>query len=397
MDPKALLLKHFEKLICGLFGVWLAITLVGFTSPPPELKSNEKISEELKKIEDYMGKTRADVTAQQDVVTQLKASVSSESVRPVDAKSMPAWLAHRRPNLAFVVEGGPARPQPVHSAPTDFTGVAERGRVKLTWQPADATQNAYIIIDGYEVQRREIVAAGEPPAWSSLATLKRDPTQQTPPTEWLDEKVQPRKKYEYKLIETAILDEDNQAIRIINQKAGVKDDEKVKFPDLPRAPAEREVTWAMEKDLPRDLYIVPAPGSVVIPPPAEQVKGTKPTVTLKVYKFDPKSNGFVEKQYFSKPEGTKNIGQMETVRGQKIDFSTGAELIEVRQEEREVQIGGQKVTKPIGIIKIKWPGIDQPEEIDEVNLPEEISPKKPEKPATPPKSGAPATPGGGGK
>ena len=42
MDPKEILLKHFEKVVLGLFGAFFGWIVFGMLSSPTELKDNDK-------------------------------------------------------------------------------------------------------------------------------------------------------------------------------------------------------------------------------------------------------------------------------------------------------------------------------------------------------------------
>ena len=50
MDPKDLLLKHFEKGVLALAGIWLIVIGVGFVGEPAELSENERLVQALRGI-----------------------------------------------------------------------------------------------------------------------------------------------------------------------------------------------------------------------------------------------------------------------------------------------------------------------------------------------------------
>lgn len=364
MDPKELALKHFEKAILAGFAVWLVFSLISVAKPPAELAAKQKLDTQLGQIKDYMDTAMPPNEPPPTWVQDLTRLVDPKAVPQAENGAYPGWLAWRRPNMAFVVKTGPTRPPVVHATPREFKGAVARGKVELSWQIAN-DENALIMISKFEVQRREAGKNGE---WAPIGELRRDEKEEAPPTALVDDKVAPRSKYEYRLIETAEIDKRSKEV----------ENWKLTLPDLPNAPVTREITFTMDKETPRDVYIVPAPGSADIPTPAAQAAGAKPKVTLKVYKWNQASGGFSEKQLFQQPEGTKNVG------------GTGAELVEVTAEERKVNVGGNVITKTISIIKLKWPGVEEIETVDEVNLPAELKKPSSAPPPRAPKGGAPS-------
>ncbi len=350
MDPKELLLRHFEKAIIGVFGLWLLwVAYVGVLGSPPELKMNTDLKATIDKIDTYMKTPSPDLAKLEDPTSDLRGQLDPLAVPPVEG--FPQWLVHKRPSLAVAVAAGPQRVWPVHKAPTEFHVVEKgRGHVKVAWKQSG--ENEYVNITGYELFRTEKdpreTKEFKAEDWKSLAN-NLDGNK----TEYEDNSVGPRSKYWYKLKESATAQTDNPVI--VRDKTFLQPEQCDLFAEEIHEPVET----------PQDVYITIDGGE-----PTDKVEDKKGNIQCKVWRWS--GGKFVSKNY-TKIEAGAKIGQKEKVReGGKqveIDFGTEALLVEVKQEKRKTKTGIERETI---IAHIKWPW-GQEEDIVEKELPPEIS------------------------
>jgi hypothetical protein len=348
MDPKELLLRHFEKIVLVAFGAFMVVGLIlPIASPPPELKMNEQLQATIETVDNHMKTYTPKAEAPPDVTADLKRQIDS-SVAAADAN--PAWTMHRRPNLAFTPVAVAQKVYPKHEPPVDFR-IADkaRGKVKLTWKPSP--ENELVDITGYEIQRKD----GEAGEWKKIAeNLSGDKN------DYDDLTVAPRAKYYYRLLETAAAQLQNPVI--IRDGTNLDPAKKTLQAEDPKDPVET----------PRDCYITLDSGQIAKPAEDPPVKGE---AQVKVWKWNATLGKFVFKAYINGvTEGTK-IGKLEKnfkFEGKNmgdIDFTTDAVLTEMGTAQREVK--GNK--KQIMSAKITWPWKDGEEMIYEKEPPQEIA------------------------
>ena len=332
MEPKDLLLRHFEKIVLAGFAGWLVFVLVSFVAmKPPELSSNEQLQDKIAKVDDHMKTFNLKSDPLPDLVSPLKKQLDPATVTAAD--TFPAWAMHRRPNFAFAVTAGPERVFPKHEAPTDFI-VAEksRGRVKLTWKASP--ENAYVNIKSYKLLRKE-GEAGEFKVVNEAINGEK--------TEFEDTTVGPRQKYWYRLVETAETQRDHPIIQ--RDKTDLTAD-KISL----QAEDTKEAV-----ETPPDIYVTMDDGQAANPIAEPPTKGK---ASLKVWRWHGPSSKFLMKGYMTVNEG-EQIGKVEKITtgktSEQIDFSTGAELVEVRVEKRDVQVGNNTVKKDVAVATIRWP------------------------------------------
>jgi hypothetical protein len=343
MDPKELLLRHFEKAIIAVCGLWLLwVAYVGVLGSPPELKMNVDLKATIDKIDTYMKTPSPELAKLEDPTADLRGQLDPLAVPPVEG--FPAWLVHRRPNLAVAVAAGPQRVWPVHKAPTEFHVVEKgRGHVKLAWKQSG--ENEYVNITGYEIFRKDNDEKAE---WKSLvANIDGNKG------EYEDNSVGPRARYWYKLKESATAQTDNPVI--VRDKTFLQ-------PEQCDLMAE-EIHEAVET--PQDVYITIDGGE-----PTDPVSDKKGSIQCKVWRWS--GGKFVSKNYTKIDAGAK-IGAKEKVReGGKqveVDFGTEAVLVDVKQEKRKTKTGIERETI---IAHVKWPW-GQEEELVEKEFPDEIA------------------------
>lgn len=348
MDPKEMLLRHFEKGIVGLFGLWfLWVGYVAAVGSPAELKENDKLQQTMEKIETHMRTYTVELPKLEDPTTELAAQLDPGRVPAVEA--FPGWLAHRRPSLAYAVAAGPQKVYPKHEPPTEFHVVEKgRGRVKLAWK--QSTENEYVNITGYELLRKDNSADAE---WKSVAQ-NIDPNK----TEYEDTSVGPRSKYWYRLKESAVAQADNPVI--VRDKTDLQPEKRDLYAE--------DIKDAVET--PQDVYITIDGGEATDP-----VNDKKGQIQCKVWRWNSTLGKFVYKGYPNVPVGAK-IGQKEKIReggkALEVDFGTDAQLLDVRSEKRKTKTGIERETV---IAHIKWPwGVE--EDLVEKELPPEIAAQK---------------------
>src|SRR5688500_8877044 len=118
MDPKEILLKHFEKIVLGLFGAFFGWIVFSMLSSPKELQDNDKLKTSIDKVDTHMKTFAVELPKLDDPTSELQTQL--EPTRVPSTEAFPGWLLHRRPNLAYSVATGPARTFPKHEPPNDF-------------------------------------------------------------------------------------------------------------------------------------------------------------------------------------------------------------------------------------------------------------------------------------
>lgn len=353
MDLAHLVLRHFDKVLLAAFAGWLAGAMIGAVAQPPELATARRFETESAAIAAELAEGEPARVATEDLAGPIRRALDPAAVASVETGAFPRWLAWRRPSLAFVVPLAPPVEVAAHEPPEGFEGSVALGRVDLSW--SISKKNNAVVIEQFVVERRAL-PGGE---WTTIATLARDPREESPPTKTSDRSVAGRTRYEYRLTEVAAPDPRNPA--------------PPPFPH-PLAPEKQVVAWKAEKETPRDVWIVPEHASVRIPPPDARKDGWRPTVTLRVFRWVAPSGRWVEQRYPDLREGTKPIGKVEAVvRGEPgpVDFSTGAELVEVLERTVKTKQFNQVYDRKVAVVKLLWPGAAEPEEKDE-SLPEGI-------------------------
>lgn len=345
MDPKDLLLRHFEKIVLGLFGAFLGWIVFSMVSSPAELKENDKIKATIDKIDTHMKTYAVELPKIDDPTAELQSQL--EPTRVPSAEPFPGWLVHRRPNLAYSVAAGPQKVYPKHEPPTDFHIVEKgRGRVKLAWKAS--AENEYVNIVSYELLRKDNNPEAE---WKSLAA-NIDANK----TEFEDTTVAPRSKYWYRLKESAAAQLDNPVL--VRDKT-----------DL--APEKRDLFAEDTKDAvetPQDIYITIDGGEATDP-----VNDKKGEVQCKVWRWNATLGKFVSKAYLKSVVGAKIGAKEKAVKFEgknlgEIDFATDATLLEVTTQKRKIKGNERDVI----VARVKWPWGTE-EDLVEKDQPPEIA------------------------
>jgi hypothetical protein len=307
MDPKQLLLAHFEKIVLGLFAGWLVATLAFFASKPPELAKNDKMVDGMRKIKSYMSRAKPDLEPPPDMVSDLKRRLSGDGAG--QAEPFPGWAMHRRPQFLYSVQAVGPTHEARHEPPVDVIADAEeRGKVTIKWTAS--TENEYVIVVNYDVERKE----GEDGEWGVIATV--DGADE----EYEDRTIKSRAKYYYRVVSIAEVDMDNPVVENQGLKLAKTEERKVSSMVGPAETA-------------RDLYIIPVTIQQVTDD--DIIGGKDPddeSAYVRVYKWDGEAGKFV-KHSFNVKKGAA-IGAKVKKRGKEIDFSTGAKLVDVEMKQR---------------------------------------------------------------
>src|SRR5579883_270682 len=281
-EPKELLIKHFEKIVVGVFGAWLAACGYFFVATQPnEFKDNDKLQGYIDKVKVHFEHYQAELPKLEDPTNELANQLSPDRVASVD--QFPSWIYHRRPNLIYSVAAGPVKVYPKHEAPVEFR-IAEKGRgkVKLAWKPS--SENLYVHIVSYDLLRKDAADGEFKPIATGIDGGK---------TEYEDTAVQPRSKYWYKIRETAAADLDDPVIK--RDHTDLAPDRATLDGDETKEPAE----------MPQDMYIS-IDGGIANDPVANVVGN----VQCKVWKWNGTLGKFVRKDYL-KVEVNGKFGQKE--------------------------------------------------------------------------------------
>lgn len=353
MDPTELALKHFEKVILVAFLGWLGFTLTNLASEPSGLQKAAAVETHLEKIDKHMKTTTVEAPKEPVWESNLKRQLDPGSVPA--AAPFPAWVMERRPSFLYQIEIEAPEYHTAHHAPTVDAAPVERGKIKVTWEPSN--ENLYVVAT-FEVHRK----TGDAEQWEKMAEL--------PTTErsWVDDKINSRKKYSYKVVSLAKIDQEDPVVQ--QNKLVLPDEERLKE-SSPVGPI----------GVKQDFMILPTEVHPVTEEELIKNKDAKAWATIKVKKWDAEGNAWEEKTYFQKNPGWK-VGQKEKIKRKEVDFSTGAELLEVEIRTRKAKRGDFE--EKVHVIKVKWPD----GQTEEFTSKDEEDAKEAEAP--------PAPPGGGG-
>lgn len=322
MDPKQLLIAHFEKIILAVAVGWLGYSAYGMTWKPAQLRIKEQIQGQIKSINGYVTQRQPEKAELPDWEKDIKANLLAENVP--GPKQYPTWTFHRRPNIIFKF----ADPKPVqeaeHFPPTGAAAVAERGKITVTWEAAK--DNAFVLVEKYEILRQ--AGAGE---YSVIGDVGAEVT------EYVDEAVNARSEYSYKIRSIARLNDLDPVVARMNVKQLAKD-KRI-----------RESGETERVRIPREIIVMPL---IWREPSQNQIlkegrdRDLKGKVTFYVYvyvggegkdawvrhKFRNVEGGLPEPALVGDPKG-----ETRKVRGreEEVSFYTGGVLTKCGLEERE--------------------------------------------------------------
>lgn len=324
MDPMQLLLKHFEKAILVLFIGWLGLTVAGLASQPTGLQKAADVEKYLGKVADHMKKATTKAPEEPPWEANLRRQLDSASVPA--AVPFPGWVMERRPAFLHQVEVDEPEYKPQHRSPTAEAIAADRGKIKVSWEPSQ--ENLYVVT-AFEVHRK----TGDEEKWEKMVDLPADAR------EWTDEKISSRRKYSYKVVSIATIDQEDPVVQ--RHKLVLPDEERTTESNV-AGPVQTKQEW----------IILPTEAHKVTDEELIKDEKAKSWATIKVKKWDSEGNAWVEKNYFRIEVGAK-IGKKETIRRREIDFSTGAELVDCEERRRKSRSGDFE--EKVYVVKVKWP------------------------------------------
>jgi len=317
MDPKLLLLKHFEKLILGGFVVWLLFIASGLLGTPPALEQATGVGAAMEKVKKYVNN---EVSTEDPKGPGWKAELE----RKLDPGAIPAaepwptWLAHRRPGIVYYVEVIDKTFTAQHGGPIDVTGdTSAQGKIQLNW---DVSPDTKYVTCSYEVWR----SVDQKDEWEKVG--------ETEELTFTDSKISTRLSYVYKVVSVAVLDKTHPIFADPENQVSLPDAEKrVESPVVGPYATEREI------------QIIP----VSTDPMTEEIEIRQPdfeeSCNVQVRKL---INGKWEEKAFYRIKVGDPIGEKKG----RMDYTTGAVLADVLLDE-EPTSGLRKVK----VIKIRWP------------------------------------------
>ncbi|MGE0708883.1 MAG: fibronectin type III domain-containing protein [Planctomycetota bacterium] len=327
-DPKELALDHFEKVLLALAAGALALVGAGTLSQPAELKATQDLNKDAIAVKNFMSSQKPAEEALGDRASALAGNLDGEKVAKVDP--LPSWALYRRPGVLCRYKQKEAQATAKHLPPTDMKGNAEeRGKIVLTW--AASQGNEFVVVTEYQVQRKE----GEGGEWATISTVRGGETR------FEDKDLKSRKTYFYRVVSVAEIDRESPTVR--RQKLNLEADQA-------QQPSDQVGPFTTA----RDVYVIPANVTPVTQEDLIKDKNAKGRAYVYIYKWDAAANEFLKKgQQLTEGDaiGEKGVKMKVGAEKREIDFSTGATLVECREETRAGKFGQQ--TK-VGIIKIKY-------------------------------------------
>ena len=320
-DMKELALEHFEKGLLALAVGIVGYTLVTSAGTPAAIKDTATIDKERKSIDSHMKSAQPTDEPVEDHLATLKARLDEGAVPA--AKDLPGWMLYRRPGVLTKEKPKAARAQAKHYSVTDVKhDASQRGKAVVSW--SRASDNDYVVVTNYVVQRRE----GTDGEWIELARLTSDKTTYT------DESLGARTSYFYRVVSIAEIDRMSKRVQVDKMTLDPGDTEKTSNETGPVATE-------------RDVYLIPASVSVK---DLVANANAKDEAYVYVYKFDSESGAFLPKKGFRVLEG-EEIGQKVKSGRKETDYTTGATFVSCRTETAKGKFG-QEVQ--VGVIKIRW-------------------------------------------
>jgi hypothetical protein len=298
-----LVIAYADKVVLGLAALWLTGAASGLAIRGPDEGMRADLSAALGALDAHM---RSGATAVPDAASPGFAAALRLSLDPtaVDAAPLfPAWVMERRPGFLFDVPPPPKAPELTHTAPSNVVADASaRGRIAVRWEAGAATR----LLVSVTLERR--VDGGE---WVEIAT-DLAPTV----TARVDEAVRPSARYEYRVVATARIDEDDPQVREWRRHGGDG--------ALDAALARRESEPSPAVETPLELFVVPRSVQVA----ADPREGTAYVV---VHRWDRAAGKFVARSFTLKVgdrvgEGAHDTGAVLEAVGE----SNGALWVELR-------------------------------------------------------------------
>lgn len=237
MTPRDLCLRYFDKAVLGAAAAWLAMAASAFGAAPSDGVRAELDGAMAALTQHMQGATLRPGPA------PGWAGRLGEQLReaPPAPSTAPTWSFHKRPAFLHGVVPPAQPPTFVHTAARQVVADAsERGRIVVRWSPGDT---AYVLAT-CTVERRR----GDGP-WEAVASVP------AAAREVVDEAVDPRSRYAYRVVTQARADEDDLQVKAA-LAAGTFE---ALAPDLVR----RESEPSADVETAAEVFVVPLSVDVV--------------------------------------------------------------------------------------------------------------------------------------
>ncbi|MEZ6185936.1 MAG: hypothetical protein R3F62_13115 [Planctomycetota bacterium] len=316
MDPKLLLLKHFEKIVLGVFVLWMLYVASGLLGTPEALTKADGVGVAMTKVQNY-------VNNQASLEPAKGPGWKAELERKLDPQSIPAarpwptWISHRRPGIVYYVEVVNKEFTALHGGPIDVTGdTSTQGQIQLNWGVSPDTR--YVTVS-YEIYR-SIDGENE---WEKIG--------ETEELSLVDKDISTRRAYVYKVERSRAGQDRRDLLRPRGDRALNDADKRV----------ESNVVGPFATE--REIQVIP----ISTDPMTEEIEIKNPdfeeSCNLIVRKL---LDGKWEEKAFYRVKIGDPIGEQ---KGRQ-DFTTGATLKDVLEDETP-----EDGFKPIKAIVIEWP------------------------------------------
>jgi hypothetical protein len=327
-EPKDIALDHFEKVILALAAAALIIVGMGTVGAPEELKKTTDLNKKAVKVKNYMKGAKPEAAPVEDRLAVLSKNLDTE--RLAKGRALPNWTMYRRPTVLASYKRKEKRARVVHMPPTAVKGNGDtRGKIVLTW--AHTQGNEFVIVENYLVQRKE----GKEGEWKTISTLKGEDTRHE------DAALASRKTYFYRVVSQGQIDHESGTVRKQKLLLDASEAEQASIEVGPFTTA-------------RDVYIVPSNVTPVTQAMLIKDSKAKARAYVYIYKWHAGAGEFIKKGFpveQDKPIGKAGVKVRVGGKRMELDFSTGATLVDCREEMRPGKFGQE--TK-VGIIKIRW-------------------------------------------
>lgn len=324
-DPKQLALQHFDKALVGAAGVYLLVCGAGFFSTPAQLSKNDKLAAAIATVDKYMKTAQPEPMPEPDWLDRLEKRLDPGTLGDAGTSPYPSWVLHKRPQFLYGTVAPKAKHTAKHYAANDVRADAgERGKIDVAW--GNASDNEYVIVTRYEVERR-VGADGE---WEKIGETAGDVRTYT------DENIVSRTDYYYRVVSVAEIDRDNPVVRHEGMELDPAEERKVSDEAGP-------VTTK------RDVFIIPITVVQVTDQDLIANPNAQESAYVRVYKWDPETSTF-EKQAYNVKVG-ESIGGKRKRGGKEYDFTTGATLVDVEIRKRRHALGHDE---PVQVIIVRY-------------------------------------------
>ena len=145
--PRALFVRHFDKVVLAAFGGWVLSQASGVIAGEPAADP-VALAEARAAVEAHMQTAQVDAPRSPGWSDDLRHRLAA----PAEPSTpFPTWVFHRRPAYLYETEAGPPPVQPVHGAlSTPVARSPRRGEVELRWERPALDR---VVLEGYVLER----------------------------------------------------------------------------------------------------------------------------------------------------------------------------------------------------------------------------------------------------